>query len=598
MDTTTEVQDLFQRALERHQSGHLKDAEQLYNKILQEQPSHGEAIHLLGLIGFQQRDYVKAISLITRAVEIDPGFAAAHYNLGRCYEQVEENEKAIRSYNRSLSLKPDDVDCYLGLGNVLKELKRFDEALESFDRAIALNPKFVEAYNNRGNVLKELERFDEALESCDTAIALDPKFVEAHNNRGNVLKELRRFAEALESCDRAIALNPKFVEAHNNRGIVLQELKHLDEALASYDRAIALNPIFVEAHNNRGNVLKALKHLDEALASYDRAIALESDYAEAHLNKSLCLLLQGEFNEGWKHYDWRWKTKRKKKEEFTSIRPLTDKPTFSLQDRKRVLIWAEQGVGDEIMFASTIEEFGNLCDKLIVQVDGRLIPLFSRSISHDVSFFPKNSVVPQDLYDQQIAMGSIGKYLRNDEASFVRSRFGYLKADSKRTGEIRSSLSNKSHRKICGISWKSKNERSGDRRSLTLNSFLRLLFMKEYEFVSLQYGEIEEELRSTKAELGVEVISCGQVDNLKDLDGLASLIQACDVVVSIDNTTVHLAGALGKDVRILLPDVPDWRWQLDRKDSPWYSSATLYRQGADGDWTSAFNEIRSDLQTQ
>ena len=553
------LQKKFQSGTELHRQGKLADAAKLYEEVTFYDRKHFGALHLLGVICAQTGQFERAEELISKAIKIDPRNAEAYYNRGIA----------------------------------LKELKRHGDALASYDKAILLKRNYAEAYYNRGIVLLELFRFEDALASNDKAILLKPEFAEAYNNRGIALKELRRYEDVLVSCDKAIALKPDYAEAYINRGIALKELRRLDEALASYNRAIAIKPDYPEAYSNRGRALQDLKRLDEALASYDRAIALKPDYAEVYLNKSLCLLLQGKLSEGWKLYDWRWKQK-----ELTQKPPFPDKPPFNLEHRKNVLVWAEQGVGDEIMFASLISEFRNLCAKLIVQVDARLIPLFSRSISQDVTFFPKNSVVPQELYDQQLPIGSIAKYLRNDEASFIESRFGYLIADSERTNEIKSFLSNKNRHKICGISWRSKNEKTGESRSLMLNSFLRLLFMGKYEFVSLQYGDTGEELIKAKAELGIDVLSCDQVDNFNDLDGLASLIQACDVVVSVDNTTVHMAGALGKDVRILLPHTaPEWRWQLNRKDSPWYSSATLYRQGADGDWESAFNEIKSDLQT-
>lgn len=549
-------QQKFQTGLDLHRQGKLSNAAKLYEEVIFYNRKHFGALHLLGVICAQTGQFERAVELISKAIKIDPRNAEAYYNRGIA----------------------------------LKELKRHGDALASYDKAISLKRNYTEAYYNRGIVLLELFRFEDALASNDKAILLKPEFAEAYNNRGNALKELRRYEDVLVSCDKAIALKPDYAEAHINRGIALKELRRLDEALASYNRAIAIKPDHPEAYSNRGRALQDLKRLDEAFASYDRAIALKPDYAEAYLNKSLCLLLRGEFSEGWKLYDWRWKQK-----ESISKPLFTDKPSFNFEDRKRVLVWAEQGVGDEIMFASILSELGNLCAKLIVQVDARLIPLFSRSILQDVLFFPKNSVVPQDLYDQQLPMGSIGKYLRNDEASFIQSRFGYLKADSRRSDDIRSFLTINGRQRICGISWRSKNEKTGMSRSLTLNNFLESLSVRDYSFVSLQYGDTDEEISNAKAELGIDVISCGQVDNFNDLDGLASLIQACDVVVSIDNTTVHLAGALGKDVRILLTRIPDWRWQLDRDDSPWYASATLYRQSDDGDWANAFAKIRADL---
>lgn len=277
MKTTTDVQSLFQRALPLHQTGRIADAEALYHEILQKQPDHEEATHLLGLVKFQQGDYQKAIALITRAVEIDPGFAAAHYNLGRCYEQIEKNGKAAQSYSKSLALRPDDADCYLGLGNVQLRLLQLEDALGSFEKAIALNPRFAEAHNNRGNALKELKRPEEALASYEKAIALNPRFVEAHNNRGNTLRDLKRLEEAVVSYDKVIRLKPDHADAHGNRGNVLKKLKRLDEALASYDKAIELQPENAEGYRNRGNLLSELNRFDEAVASYNKALELKPE---------------------------------------------------------------------------------------------------------------------------------------------------------------------------------------------------------------------------------------------------------------------------------------------------------------------------------
>ncbi|HUQ35264.1 MAG TPA: tetratricopeptide repeat protein [Aestuariivirga sp.] len=275
MNTVTYVQSLFQKALHLHQTGHIKDVETLYNEILQKQPDHEEATHLLGLVKFQKGDYQEAIALITRAVEIDPSFAAAHYNLGRCYEEIGENEKAVQSYNTSLSLRPDDADCYLGLGNVQLRLLQLEEALGNFEKAIVLKPKFAEAHNNLGKTLKELERPDEALASYEKAIAFNPRFVDAHNNRGHTLRDLGRLEEAVASYDAVIRLKPDHAEAYGNRGNALKKLKWLDEAVASYDKAIELKPDDAESYRNRANVLSELNRLDEAVDSYNKALELK-----------------------------------------------------------------------------------------------------------------------------------------------------------------------------------------------------------------------------------------------------------------------------------------------------------------------------------
>ena len=519
------LQQRFQTALDLHRQGKLSNAAKLYEEVIFYNQKHFGALHLLGVICGQNRQFERAVELISKAIKIDPRNAEAYYNRGI----------------------------------VLKELKRYESALLSYGKAISLKQNYFEAYYNRGIVQLELSRFGDALADNDKAIVLKRDFAEAYHNRGMALKELGRFDEALASFDRSIELKPEYAEAYSNRGYLLSEFMRLEDALASYEKAIALKP----------------------------------DYAEPFFGKSRCLLLRGQYSEGWELYEWRWRM-----EKTSSKQLLTDRPAFNLEDRKRVLVWAEQGVGDEVMFGSMISEFRHLCAQLIVQLDERLIPLVSRSISNDVVFLPTKSPVPQDFYDQHISIGSISRYLRNNEESFATARSGYLIPDRERTNEIRTFLTNSRVRRICGISWRSKNKNSGDSRSIKLNDFLQFVFMKDFSFVNLQYGETDAEIEQARTELGIEVISYDKVDKFNDLDGLACLIQSCDVVVSIDNSTVHLAGALGKDVRILLPRTPDWRWQLDRDDSPWYSSATLYRQSDDGDWASAFAKIRADLQKE
>jgi hypothetical protein len=368
----------------------------------------------------------------------------------------------------------------------------------------------------------------------------------------------------------------------------------LDEALSSYDRAISLNPNYAEAYSNRGIILQYFNRFDEALMDYNHAIALKPDYYEAYFNKSLLKIIKGDYLEGWKLYEWRWK-----KSDFNLFLFLTDKPKFSLGKSKRVLVWPEQGLGDVLMFTSLLSEFKELCSKLIVQVDARIISLLSRSQKKDITFIPMNEYVNEDEYDEHIPIGGLCQYLRNDEESFKKTRNGWLLDDKVRTAIIKKELLHRSnsgyHKKICGISWRSKGKETSANRSLDLKSFIGMLALEGYVYVSLQYGDTSEEISIVRDELGVDIISYEEIDNFMDIDGVACLIQACDVVVSIDNTTVHLAGALGKDVRVLLPYLTGCRWSVDGYDCPWYASVLLYRQNSDYQWDPVFKQIREGL---
>ena len=447
--------------------------------------------------------------------------------------------------------------------------------------------------------MQELKRFDEALASYDQAIAINPDYAEAYNNRGVALKKLKRHDEALASYDQAIAINPDYAEAYNNRGNALQEDKFFDEALASYKQAIEINPDYAEAYYNCGVIFQSRKHLDEAINNYNHAININPNHVNAHWNSSICNLMRGNFKAGWQDYEWRWEHFQCDSAPLKSTKPAWD---FQKTDQ-RLLVWAEQGIGDHIFFGSLLPELLEDVPNLIVQVDKRLIPIFSRSFPK-IKFYPSknldpksNSQIPESDYDFHVPIGSLGKYLRNDEKDFLRTKKRYLKDDEVKTAQIKKDLMalTPSSNKICGITWSSKSKGTGIDKSTTLEYFIKTLDLEDYTFVSLQYGKTKDEIKKVRDELGVNIISYEKVDNFIDIDGLSSLIQACDNVITVDNLTCQLAGALGKQTHILLTFNPWWAWMMERDDSPWHSSLKLYRQEKINDWDSAFKKLNADL---
>jgi len=551
-----QMQQRLQHAVAYHQRGQLKAAKALYEEILQVQPNCADALHLLGVIAAQVRQAHVAIDLIGQSIQINPINATYHNSLG----------------------------------NALRDLKRSEEALASFDRAIALHPKFAQAFSNRGNALQDLKRLEEALASYDRAIVLQPENAETHNNRGVLLKDLKGLEEALTSFDRAIALQPKYAEAYSNRGNALRDLMRLDEALANYDRAIALRPDYAEGYFNRGNALQDLKRLEEALTSYDHAIALQPDYAEAYLHKSYALLSFGNFEKGWKLHEWRWL-----KGERTAKRQLaTDWDGQTKSDS--LLVLPEQGVGDEIFYSSMLLDALPFTNTLTVPVDARLVALFERSFGpYGVRIVDRNSEISP--HQHQIYMGSLGQHFRASVESFESARSPYLKACSDRRAMLRSQLTG-SGNLICGLSWVSKNEKVGEKKSLSLNDLTPVLSDPGVQFVNLQYGDTSEEQAWLQKTAGVSLTNVDSVDNFKDLDGLAALIDVCDVVITVSNTTAHLAGALGKPVFVMLPYSSGlfWYWHQNRSDSPWYPTAKLFRQKTSGDWCGAIDDLKRALQ--
>ena len=580
---TRSNRDRIQAALALHQRGKLSQAEEIYCAVLERDRDNLDALQLLGAIAALRRQHVVALEYLDRALALKPDFAEAHNNRGTALHELKRLDEALAAYDRAIALKPDYAEAHNNRGLALKELKRPNEALAAYDRALALNPCFAEAHNNRGIALKELKRLDEAMASYDRALALRPDYVLAHNNRGIALQELKQLDEALAAYDRALALKPDHVLAHNNRGTALKELKRLDEAMAAYDRALALKPDYAEAHNNRGVALKELKRLNEAMAAYDRALALKPDYAEAHTNEGLLRLLMGDFDTGWRQYEWRWLQKDRTDQPRDYSEPLW-LGDAKLQG-KRILLYAEQGLGDSIQFCRYAERVAALGAHVILDVPRSLAPLL-RELNGVAELIDRGSTPPP--FDFHCPLLSLPLAFKTRPDTITGAP--YLAAAPKRVAAWHKALGRSAQARV-GIAWSGRAEHDNDRnRSIPLLDFEPTL-VQGIDYVCLQ-KEIRSEDRTVLAKHPeIRLVE----KHLRDFGDTAALVECMDLVITVDTSVAHLAGALGKEVWILLSFVPDWRWLLDRVDSPWYDSAMLFRQPAIGDWASVFRAVRQRL---
>ena len=337
-------------------------------------------------------------------------------------------------------------------------------------------------------------------------------------------------------------------------------------------------------------------NLEEAATAYHQAIKIDPRYAESHNNLGLVLLLTGEFEIGWRECEWRWKCP-----EFPSRTPNFPQPIWKGQDifEKTILVWGEQGVGDRIMFVSLLPKLQSQANQVLVETHQRLVPLFRRSFPK-ISFFgiqdPPNSKLLEESIDYQLPIGSLGQWFLPDEESFPKHT-NYLTACVNKVKELREKYQQLEVGKLLiGISWKSSNKDIGKLKSTFLTQWRDLLSQKDCVFINLQYGDVDEEINAFTAQTGISIYQDKDIDSLKDLDGFSAQVSALDLIISTSNTPVHMAGALGKPVWTLLSYVPDWRWQLNRSDTLWYSSMVLYRQPMLDDWASVFQQVQLDLQ--
>ena len=615
----SEVTSLLAEAFALHQAGRLAEAEKTYNQILATQPDHFDSLHLLGIVMHQRGDHAQALRHIDRALKISPNNIPALNNRGIALRELKRFEEALASYDRALELWPGYAEALLGRGSALKELQRFEEALASYDRALMLRPGLAETHADRGNVLHALERFEEALASYDRALALRPDLAEAHANRGSALHALRRFEEALASHDRALSLRPDYAEARYNRANALHALKRFDEALADYERALALRPDYVEAlanrgitlHQlqrfdealeccelalavrpdyaeaivNRGVTLHELKRFDEALASYDRALALRPHYAQAHYNEAVCRMLTGDFDRGWQKLEWGWET-----EQLKNLKRKFSQPLWLGSDEiagRTILLHGVHGFGDTMQFCRYVPLVVERGARVILEVQPPLRELMG-TLPGAAQIVTRGEPLPD--FDLHCPLLSLPLAFGTRSAT-IPSQTPYLRASPQEVTDWNARLGPRQRPRV-GLAWSGRPEHNNDHnRSMRLSTLLSPLAGFDVAYVSLQ-PEVRADDASVLQGRG-DILHFGE--ELKTYADTAALIANLDLVISVDTSVAHLAGTLAKPVWILLPFIPDWRWLLDREDSPWYPTARLFRQDETRGWDSVMARVHAAL---
>ena len=502
------------------------------------------------------------------------------YSKGQFQQALEQSKVFVARFPKSAALLNIQ-------GCILQVVGQFGSSIEAFNKAIAINPNDATAYSNRGNALADLQRLDEALASYDKAISLKPDYAEAWCNRGIALKELKRLDEAVSSYDKAISLEPDYAEAWYNRGIVLKELQRLDEALASYDKAISLKPNYAEAWSNRGIALQELQRLDEALASYDKAISLKPNYAMACWNKSFLLNLIGDYPKGWELYEWRWEGNASKTRKRNFTQPLW-LGEASLTG-KTILIHAEQGLGDTIQFCRYVMMVKRLGARVIFEVQPPLMALLADLEGVD-ELIPKGQDLPD--FNYHCPLLSLPLAFKTD-LDCIPASIPYLTADPSRVEQWGVRLSNIGFK--IGICWVA-GHKGNKGRSIPIECFYGLSRMPGVRLISLHKGDGEKDLESLPEGMVVETLGA-EFDSDAAFMDTAAVMRCCDLVITNDTSVAHLSGALGVQTWVALKFVPDWRWMLDRNDSPWYPTMTLFRQRLIDEWDEVFREIESTVTT-
>lgn len=522
-----------------------------YRQVLRLQPDHVGALVGLGIVLAELGNLDEVVRHWQEAVLRCPGAPQLHHNLGVALAQQGRPAKAVRSLERALALQPDYAEAHFNLGNVCRTLGWKEDAVASYRRALAARPDHSGACNNLGLTQTELRRWEEAVVLLSQAVRLRPTMVEAHNNLGMALTDLGRFAEA-EEC---------------------------------YQEALRLNPAYYEAHANLGSLYKEQGRLDEALASYQMALWLQPDSASAHWNRSLAWLQKGDYENGWREYEWRWRRTGTRERQFP--RPRWDGSPLA---GRTILLWSEQGLGDTIQFvryAAALQEQGA---KVVLECPGILVTLLSgcRGVNRIVA---EGEPLPD--FDVHAPLMSLPAIL-DTNLQTVPAEVPYLAADQERLEKWGKWVGRVSEFKV-GIAWQGNPHQLWDHhRSVPLSQFAPLAQVPGARLFSLQKVFGTEQIASA----GFAVT---ELNGDWDLPGAAftdtaAVMTQLDLVVTVDTATAHLAGALGVPTWLALSVVSDWRWLRDREDSPWYPTMRLFRQRQVGEWAPVFERMAGELE--
>lgn len=529
-------------------AGRLEDAAGLCDAILAREPDDAEALVLRARIDRSSGDPMQAIERLRRAARQVPEHPAVHLELAGAQLSLGRLPEAAGSAEVAARLAPPDAGSWLAIGSVRYALGDKAGAQDAFARAVALDPSHPKANNNLGLMHLEQGQLKQAAERFERALDVDPNYAVARNNLGTVLDAAGDHAAAEAFFTSASACDVEYLEPRHNLAASLAKRGAWAES------ARTLEALLVVAPGDH----RALWNLGEAK------------------------LRLGEFGAGWPL----WETGIGTDDYRGPARPFPRKPLGP--DATRVLLWGEQGVGEELLFASMLPDLANRGIGGVVECDPRLVPLFARSFRGFRFVAPTNPPAPETMgeFDASMPVASLGAELRGAIADFPRHA-GYLRPDRERVAALRARYAADGHDRVVGISWMSGARREAAEKSIDLLAWAPVLCLPGIRFVSLQYGSVARQVEAARAALGVDIVLDPGIDQLRDLDGFAAQVAAMDHVVTISNVAAHLAGALGRPGTVLLPRARGlkWQWLLERPDSPWYPSLALLRQRAQGDWS-------------
>ncbi|MCW6049624.1 tetratricopeptide repeat protein [Lyngbya sp. CCAP 1446/10] len=571
------AEDSLNIAWTHHQAGRLLEAENLYRQIVEVQPESANVLCLLGIAVRQQGKVAEAIDFYDRAIAQNPDFVEAHLNKAHVLMDVGDSQRAIASYEQVIQLSPNTALAYNNLGWIKQQLGEIDSAISYYQTALKLDPNLVEAAHNLGKIFTEKNQLNDAAACYLHALKINPKLTYSLLGLGRVLQQQGKLTEAFNYYQQALEIEPHNPDAQNNIGAFYHEQGNTKTAIDHYRQALSLKPDFVDAINNLAHALVDLGEFQEAFTCHRRALELQPDNAIAHLELALSLLLFGDYQRGFAEYEWRWRTPTLQPRQFQQ--PLWDGSDLH---SKTILLHVEQGLGDSIQFIRYAPILRSRGAKVLVACYPELMRLFATVAGIE---YLSVSFEGLPVFDFHVPLMSLPRIL-GTTLETIPANVPYLSPPA----ECKFALASDANLKV-GIVWAgSPKRRKDNQRSCNLSDFIQFLDVPGIAFYSLQKNLSECDRTLLHQHLVPDLSP-----HLIDFADTASAISQLDLVITVDTSVAHLAGALGKPVWVLLSFAPDWRWLLEREDNPWYPTARLFRQIQPESWQELFDDVHAAL---
>ncbi|MCP4576824.1 MAG: tetratricopeptide repeat protein [Deltaproteobacteria bacterium] len=616
--------EIFSSAMAAYQTGQLTIAESLLADLIRMAPEYTEALyalsvichqlgksdsalihirnainineaeskyhHFLGILENLKGNHREAAAAFEKALRLQPENADLAYNLGNAFKAQGSYEAAVSNYRKAIFFKADFLDAHYNLGNVYQEQGDYGRARACFESSLKIQPDFVKAHHNLGVLLKRMGDVRGAERHFRAVIKLQPGFAEAHNNLGNILLSDGRLHEAVNCFKRAVGIRQDYPQAHYNLGVAFNRMADFETAKAAFETAVRQDPGFVEAHHNLGVALQNLGEAQEAICAFNKVLTLKPDFVEALWNRSLARLLSGDLPGGFKDYEARFH-----KLDHSRIYPgAFSTPRWEGEpfQGKRLLVHYEQEFGDTLQFVRYLPKVKSHGGTVILEVQGELHELMKRVGGVDLLIDGKKTPGPQVPCDYHVPLLSLPGIFQTRIEDIPR-KIPYVFPDPQKSEYWKKQLSDEKGLKV-GIVWAGNlSDEKGRHRSCSLEYFVPLGSLASIRFYGLQKGDAAGEIDTAYPSFRATNLS----ERLTDFSETCAVIDNLDLIISVDTAVAHLAGAMGKATFVLLSKPCDWRWLLDRDDSPWYPSIKLFRQPRQGDWDSVFARVHSEIKT-